>query len=138
MIERCTNPRASDFPSYGGRGIAVCDRWRHDFSAFLADLGERPAGMSLDRIDVNGNYETGNVRWATTEGQARNTRKSVVITHAGRTQNLIEWARETGINRGTIRLRLRAGWSVEKALTTPAASRAERGIMGLRARGVIA
>lgn len=73
MVKRCTNPAAKDYPDYGGRGITVCERWRA-FPAFLADMGERPTKTSLDRIDVNGNYEPGNCRWATAIEQRANRR----------------------------------------------------------------
>lgn len=73
MWRRCTQPHVKAFPDYGGRGITVCDRWK-DFAAFLADMGERPEGKSLDRIDVNGNYEPENCRWATAAEQRANQR----------------------------------------------------------------
>lgn len=74
MIKRCTNPNDKDhWKDYGGRGITICERWR-SFKDFLADMGERPDGRTLDRIDVNGNYEPGNCRWATKSEQQRNKR----------------------------------------------------------------
>jgi hypothetical protein len=73
MIQRCFNPKATGYDRYGACGISVCDRWRL-FENFLADMGERPAGHSLDRIDNDGDYEPGNVRWATREQQANNKR----------------------------------------------------------------
>src|SRR2546427_1038477 len=74
LTARCTNPNTPDYPRYGGRGITVCERWREDFRNFLADMGERPAGTSIDRINNDGNYEPGNCRWATRSGQMRNRR----------------------------------------------------------------
>jgi hypothetical protein len=73
MIQRCTNPRRDNFSYYGGRGIEVCDRWR-TFENFLADMGERPTGLTLDRVDNDGNYEPGNCCWATRKQQISNRR----------------------------------------------------------------
>lgn len=90
MIKRCENGRAINYPHYGGRGIRVCERWRHDFAAFLKDVGERPTPQhSLDRINNDGHYEPGNVRWATRREQAlnssprRRTRTGLFARHAG-------------------------------------------------------
>jgi hypothetical protein len=74
MIQRCTNPRCAAWKDYGGRGISVCARWRESFENFLADMGEKPEGLSIDRTNNDGNYEPGNCRWATASEQARNKR----------------------------------------------------------------
>jgi len=83
MIQRCTNPKAIKYPSYGGRGIAVCTRWLISFSDFLDDMGPRPEGTSIDRIDTYGDYEPGNCRWATIAEQAANKRPYKTRADAG-------------------------------------------------------
>ncbi|MCK5604208.1 hypothetical protein KAR91_20135 [Candidatus Pacearchaeota archaeon] len=72
MRARCNNPKAINFKYYGGRGITICDRWRNSFKDFLADMGERPAGMTIDRRDPDGNYEPSNCRWSTQSIQSKN------------------------------------------------------------------
>jgi hypothetical protein len=118
MLSRCVNPNAAGFKCYGARGITVCERWRK-LENFLADTGERPPGMSLDRIDNNGNYEPGNCRWATRSEQQRNTRQTRLITFNGETRCLAEWTELLGFSKNGLRNRLAKGWPVEKALTTP-------------------
>lgn len=125
MRQRCRNPRHVYFRNYGGRGITVCDRWRDSFENFLADMGERPEGTSLDRIDNARGYEPGNCRWASRPEQQRNTSRNHLLTFRGETHSIAEWGEITGISRRTIRTRLRIGWSVEDALTLPP-SRAPR------------
>ncbi len=115
MRDRCNNPKNLRFSQYGGRGIKVCDRWQ-SFDNFLADMGECPDGMSIDRVDANGNYEPGNCRWATEKTQQNNRTTNRMITFDGRTQSLSEWAREIGIKPGTLRNRIESGWSLEEAL----------------------
>ncbi len=119
MISRCHNPKATSFETYGGRGIIVCDRWRQFFTAFIADMGPRPAGCTLDRIDGAGNYEPGNVRWATKQDQAINRRGTKLITFEGHTRTLSEWARRFRIDDATVRDRIERGWSLNSALKTP-------------------
>jgi hypothetical protein len=120
MKNRCLNPNDKRFADYGGRGITVCDRWVNTYENFLADMGRRPSSRhSLDRVDVNGNYEPSNCRWATNREQSRNRRDNHRLTLNGKTQSLIEWQEETGIHWATIKARLDTGWSVERALTEP-------------------
>lgn len=121
MKERCYNPKVDMYPSYGGRGISVYEEWRHSFESFLAHIGPRPSSnYSIDRIDVNGNYEPGNVRWATTIEQGANKRSNRMISYEGTTLTVTQWARKTGINVETLRRRLfNHGWTVGESLTTP-------------------
>jgi hypothetical protein len=121
MIQRCTNPKEKKWMSYGGRGISVCTRWRTSFMDFLADVGERPSMKhTLDRYpNQDGNYEPGNVRWATIKEQNNNYRRNIRLTYQNRTQNLREWSVEFGINEVTLKQRLKRGWDMGKALTTP-------------------
>lgn len=120
MLSRCRNPKDDSFPSYGGRGISVCRGW-YNFLCFLSDMGRRPSPKhTLDRIDNNGNYEPGNVRWvATQKEQARNTRWNRKLTFNGVTKLVIEWAEETGLERCTIMRRLDRGWPPESVLRKP-------------------
>jgi hypothetical protein len=123
MMKRC---RGVSDPYYGGRGIKVCDRW-HSFENFLADMGERPVGQTIERIDNDGDYEPSNCRWATRKEQSRNQRKNILVTLNGETLCLSEWAERLNINVGTVRSRIkRYGWSSAKALTVPLISRSAR------------
>jgi len=114
---RCNNKNHDQYAHYGGRGISICERWS-DFENFLSDMGERPDGMSLDRIDNNGNYEPGNCRWVTQKEQNRNKRNSRILKFNNEERCMAEWAEILGISNKTIYERLKRGWSVEKALTT--------------------
>jgi pentatricopeptide repeat protein len=115
MKRRCLNPNAPDYQNYGGRGITVCERWK-TFANFLADMGEPPAGMSLDRINNDGNYEPGNCRWATTLQQVRNSRASRLLTLNGETLPRSAWEQKLGLGSGTITRRLAKGMPLQQAL----------------------
>ncbi len=108
MKQRCYAQYSDSYSYYGGRGIRMCDRWRNSFSAFLADVGERPKGMTLDRIDGNGNYEPGNVRWASSSTQAKNTktRRDNVSGHKGISWDADKsrWRAYTGGGRSRVEL----------------------------------
>ena len=124
MIGRCENPTDKKFPIYGGRGITVCARWRESFETFLEDMGQRPSKRhSLDRINVNGDYEPDNCRWATAKEQSRNTRTNRPLTFNGETRLTVEWAELLGVEPYIINWRLANGWTVERALSTPPQNR---------------
>ena len=125
MKQRCQNPKATVYKFYGARGITVCERWML-FDDFLADMGPRPAGTTLDRIDSNGNYEPGNCRWANHIEQHNNTRRNRTITIGGRTQTIAQWAREAGLKRNTLRYRLEIGHPHENLLEPAGTSRAAK------------
>jgi hypothetical protein len=119
MKSRCQNPNATKFRFYGGRGIEVCERWER-FENFLSDMGQCGPGLSLDRIDPNGNYEPGNCRWATRLTQANNTRSNVNVTLNGDTKTIAEWCALSGLRPFTVYSRINIyGWTPERALTTP-------------------
>ena len=119
MRGRCLNTNDPAYRNYGGRGISICSRW-NKFENFYTDMGARPKGTSLDRIDNNGNYEPDNCRWATHREQSLNTRLVNYITINGETKCLYDWCRQYGLDPGTVRYRMRVfGWAPEKAVTTP-------------------
>jgi hypothetical protein len=119
MRNRCQNPKATQWPLYGARGITVCERWQ-SFDNFLADMGLRPSGTTLDRINNDGNYEPANCRWADGSTQSSNKRNNRVLTAFGRSMTITTWERVMGLGRNNISLRIDTlGWSVEKAISTP-------------------
>ena len=124
MRRRCHNPNRPDFPNYGGRGIYVCDRWRNDFSAFYSDMGPRPPGTTLDRIDNAGPYDAANCVWASRVRQERNKRTSRVLTLFGERMTMADAAERYGIKYHTLvsRIDLR-GWEPERAVTEPVTPR---------------
>jgi len=118
--KRCLNPASPAYKNYGGRGIKICDRWLHDFAAFLADMGPRPSpSHSIDRIDNNGDYCPENCRWATDGEQSRNTRVNRIVEFGGKSMPACDWDKELGFTPGTVKNRLHRGWTVERILTTP-------------------
>lgn len=121
MRERCSSPSCKGFAYYGGRGITVCDEWNDSFQAFYdwAISNGYGEGLSIDRIDVDGNYEPSNCRWVSKNIQANNTRKNVSIEYNGESHTIAEWAKLLGIKYGTLHKRLEEGWSAEDAFHTP-------------------
>ena len=123
MVRRCYSPSTKMYYAYGARGISVCDDWRGPggFEKFLAEVGMAPSADSqIDRINNAGNYEPGNVHWVTRSENSNNRRSNVMLTFKGQTMTATQWAAELGIPARIIRRRTRSGWSVERALTTPA------------------
>lgn len=120
MKYRCTNPNAHNWADYGGRGIEVCDRWMASFESFYADMGPRPDGCSLDRIDNSKGYYPDNCRWANDKQQAHNRRGSRIVEYDGELVAVAELERRFGLNKGVILARLKMGWDIERAVSEPA------------------
>lgn len=118
MRDRCKNPNNKHYRHYGGRGVRVCDRW-NDFALFAEDVGDRPRGTSIDRVDNNGDYEPSNCCWATPFEQAQHTSRTRLISAKGKTMTLAMWARELGMDSSAILNRISKGWSEEAACTLP-------------------
>ena len=118
MMARCYSPNVYGFANYGGRGIKVCRDW-HGFLTFLADMGERPAGTSLDRIDNDGNYNPSNCRWATAKEQNNNKKSNVHLTLNGETLPALQWAAKLGMKYATLMKRREDGWTDEEILSRP-------------------
>lgn len=116
MKARCLNPNNNRYQYYGGRGIKVCERWL-DFRNFYADMGDCPEGMTIERIDSDGNYEPSNCKWLKKEEQSKNRRSNIKIAFNGKTQNLMDWAKELNLSPGTLYSRIERGWSFERTLT---------------------
>lgn len=119
MKDRCQNPLNPEYRNYGGRGISVCDEWKHDFEKFLSHIGNPPSpAHQLDRIDNDAGYCPGNVRWASPSENSRNTRKTLVLEYAGRRWSYSELSESCGISKGALKSRIKRGWSVQDAVTT--------------------
>jgi len=128
MIQRCENPKHTFFGEYGGRGISICRRWRDDFTAFVADVGSRPAGTTLDRIDNDKGYEPGNTRWATQREQMNNRRANVRIDWRGQSLTIAQAAETAGLETATLAFRMKAGWDIDRAMTTPSLMTKNKGV----------
>lgn len=116
--QRCSNPKHISYPLYGALGIRVCERWSK-FENFIADMGKRPRGHSIDRIDTKGPYSPENCRWATQAQQQCNRRNNLLLTHNGKTMCAADWDREMGYVKYTITARLFRGWSTTRAIEQP-------------------
>ena len=119
MLNRCLSPLNDHYHCYGGRGITVCERWQGDngYANFIEDMGERPdPKLTIEREDVNGNYEPGNCVWATRKQQGLNRRTNNYVTISGRTQCIAAWAEELKMTRASFLMRVRKGWTEEELL----------------------
>lgn len=119
IIGRCCNPNQQSYQSYGAKGLTMCPRWRESFANFLADMGERPPGTSIDRIDNSKGYAPDNCRWSTPNEQARNRAFARLIVWNGEAKCCAAWAEQYGIPCSVMRKRLAEGWSMERATSTP-------------------
>ena len=116
MLARCYRRKSRSYKNYGGRGITVCERWKK-FENFLHDMGLRPDGLTLERINNNAGYFPENCKWATPAEQMSNTRIVRLLTHNGETLPTCAWSRKLGLSQGQLGWRLRAGWPIQRALT---------------------
>lgn len=119
MKTRCGNPKHPHYNDYGGRGIAVCEEWKNSSKSFCdwAMSNGYTEELTLDRVDVNGDYCPDNCRWATMKDQHSNRRDTIMIAYNGKTQSLAKWAAETGIDYHKLFMRISRGWSAERAFT---------------------
>lgn len=115
MKGRCYNKNNQRYHTHGARGITVCEEWRKNYQSFLTDMGEKPDGKTLDRIDNNGNYTPTNCRWATPKEQANNRSTCIYVEYNGKTQTIAQWAEELGLTFSSLIKRLR-NWSLEDAM----------------------
>jgi len=120
MIQRCTNPDASAYERYGGRGIKVYRRWRNSYVAFLRDMGRKPSrAHSIERTDNDGNYEPGNCKWSLRKEQTRNRSSNNYLIAFGKRRCVTDWAKDLGAPPSSITTRISRGWSVEDAVSVP-------------------
>ena len=116
MLGRCFNKNNPAYERYGGRGITVCGSWAKSFEHFHDDMGDRLEGMSIDRIDNNGDYELSNCKWSTREEQQNNMSTNILLSYSGKTLTLSQWSRELGVPRRLLSRRYEKGWSAEEIL----------------------
>ena len=127
MKARCNDPKNQDYALYGGRGIAVCERWVASFENFLADMGPRPfPRATVERKDTNGNYDPGNCEWATQKRQCRNKRNNHLLTIGDQTKTISEWADLSGVDHRKIQARVTDGWLPRDAVWSPNATKWSR------------
>lgn len=119
MKQRCLNPNAPDYPNYGGRGIGVCSRWKDSYTNFYNDVGERPEGKSLDRIDNSKGYEPNNCKWSTATEQQENRRTNPRVVYNGHEITVVSLAKEIGIPAKILIWRLNNCWGIDRAVNTP-------------------
>lgn len=122
MRIRCLNPKATGYARYGGAGVTICKRW-DSFENFYKDMGPRPEGHSLERIDGSKGYTPKNCRWATPREQCNNRKSNAPITFDGKTQSAFLWAQELGMKYATLKNRIQLGWPLERAFQTPVGPR---------------
>lgn len=124
MKARCLNPKSKSYHNYGNRGIMICERWLNSFENFLADMGEKSEGLTLERINNDKGYYKENCKWATRKEQANNRRlankKYIIIDFNGCKLTISQWAKKLNIKRATLKNRLHLGWPIERALTEKA------------------
>ncbi len=118
MKRRCLNPEFERYADYGGRGISICNAWM-EYANFLADMGPKPDGCLLDRIDNDGNYEPGNCRWVSHSASSSNRRSTKLLEFEGESLPFRHMAAKYGLGEKTLAHRLAIGWGIEKALLTP-------------------
>jgi hypothetical protein len=117
MKQRCYNQKTKQYKNYGARGIAVCDRWLESFDNFFADMGDKPDGMTLDRVNNDGCYEPSNCRWATKEEQQKNKRTTQIFEFDGKRMTMREWAKHLGVHETTLASRRNSGYPIELLLS---------------------
>lgn len=118
MLQRCYNPKHSAYSYYGKRGIKTCERWKK-FTEFWKDMGETyKPGLTLDRIDNEGDYEPSNCKWSTMKEQIMNRSNTKRYEYKGQLKTVNDWAEEIGMKSGTLWFRIKRGWNIERALTT--------------------